>query len=166
MQTIYIQIFRLLLASVIGIIIGIERTKRGKSAGVATFSIICVTSCFLTLISAYGIGDADPSRLISNIITAIGFVAGGVIFTIDKENKRKVSGLTTGAVIFCVSSLGIGIGLGMYSIVLTVVAIIEFNINIAIVLKKYYKTKEKEEKIRREQLNHEHEHEDDDDSDI
>ena len=141
---------RLIISSIVGIIIGIERTIRGKSAGVATFSIICITSCFLTLMSIYGFGNnSDPSRLIANIITAIGFVAGGVIFTIEKNNKRKVSGLTTGAIIFCVASLGIGIGLGMHIAVLTVVVLIEVNINIAILVKsschKKQKTKNNDE---------------------
>lgn len=143
MVDIYTQILRLLIASIVGIIIGFERTKRGKSAGVATFSIICVTSCLLTLISCYGFisfedVNTDPSRLISNIITAIGFVAGGVIFTIkDNNSTTKVTGITTGAIIFCVASLGIAIGLGLYELVLTIVCIIEFNIYIAIKIKKY-----------------------------
>lgn len=144
-------ITRLVIASIVGIIIGIERTKRGKNAGVATFSIICLASCFLTIVSAYGLGtQSDPSRLVANIITAIGFVAGGVIFTIDKDNKRKVSGLTTGAILFCVASLGIGIGLGMHILVFTVVLLIEFNINIGIYLKKHFNKKEKEEKLQKE----------------
>lgn len=145
MIIIYEQILRLIIASVVGIIIGIERTKRGKSAGVATFSIICITSCFLTLISAYGFGNnTDPSRLIANIITAIGFVAGGVIFTVNRDGKTKVSGITTGAVLFCVASLGIGIGLGLYIIVATVVILVEININVAIILKRHLREKEKE----------------------
>ena len=143
MITIYNQVFRLMVASLIGIIIGIERTKRRKSAGVGTFSIICITSCFLTLVSAYGFGNsADPSRLIANIITAIGFVAGGVIFTVNQDNKVKVNGLTTGAEIFCVASLGIGIGLGLHIIALTVVILLGINIEIAMRVKVHYKHKE------------------------
>ena len=142
MLSIYSQIVRLIVASLVGVIIGIERTKRKKSAGVGTFSIICITSCFLTLISAYGFGDGtDPSRLIANIITAIGFVAGGVIFTVNNKDKVKVNGLTTGAEIFCVASLGIGIGLGLYAIVLTVVILIQINIAIALKVKLHYKNK-------------------------
>lgn len=141
-MTIYTQIIRLLVASIVGFVMGIERTKRRKAAGVGTFSIICITSCFLTLVSAYGFNNnADPSRLVSNIITAIGFVAGGVIFTINSGEKVKINGLTTGAEIFCVASLGIGIGLGLYSIVLTVVILVEINIGIAMRIKKYYDKK-------------------------
>lgn len=138
-MSIYNQIFRLIVASIVGVIIGIERTKRRKAAGVGTFSIICITSCFLTLISAYGFGNnSDPSRLVANIITAIGFVAGGVIFTVNSGEKVNVNGLTTGAEIFCVASMGIGIGLGLHILVLTVIILIEINIAIAVKIKNYY----------------------------
>lgn len=145
-MSIYNQIFRLIVASIVGVIIGIERTKRRKAAVVGTFSIICITSCFLTLISAYGFGNnSDPSRLVANIITAIGFVAGGVIFTVNSGEKVKVNGLTTGAEIFCVASMGIGIGLGLHILVLTVIILIEINIAIAVKIKKYYNHSSKEE---------------------
>ena len=136
------QIIKILIASLVGSIIGFERTKRDKPAGLATYSIICITSCFLTVISTEGFAKygADPTRLISNIITAIGFVAGGVIFTDRDHNKNiKVTGITTGATIFCVASLGIGIGLGSHFLVLFVVSLIELNIFLAIKLKRYYK---------------------------
>lgn len=138
------QIFRLIVASVIGFIIGIERAKRQKSAGVGTFSIICITSCFLTIIAIHGIPDTtDPSRLIANIITAIGFVAGGAIFTVGIGSAVKVTGLTTGAEIFCVAALGIGVGLELYAVVITVVILVEINIFLAMVIKKYYSNRKR-----------------------
>lgn len=158
----YIEIFRLIIASLIGMVIGIERTKRRKSAGVGTFSIICITSCLLTLISAYGFGDStDVSRLIANIITAIGFVAGGVIFTVNNKDKVKVNGLTTGAEIFCVASLGIGIGLGLYEVVFSALILVQINIEIAMRIKSYYKRKYNDEFKKIEQKD-----EDESDSDI
>lgn len=148
MIMVYEQMLRLLIASLIGVIMGVERTKRGKSAGVGTFSIICTTACLLTLISAYGFGDStDPSRLIANIITAIGFVAGGVIFTVNRNEKVKVNGLTTGAEIFCVASLGIGIGLGLYEIVLTTLVLVQINIEVATRIKIHYKKVNKHKEL-------------------
>lgn len=145
-MNIYTQIFRLIISSIVGVVIGIERTKRMKAAGVGTFSIICITSCLLTLISAYGFQiNSEPSRLIANIITAIGFVAGGVIFTVSSGEKVKVNGLTTGAEIFCVASLGIAIGLGLHALVLTVMILIEINIAIAVKIKNYYHHVQNEE---------------------
>ncbi|HII4452645.1 MgtC/SapB family protein [Clostridium perfringens] len=143
MLDIYIQLIKLAIASIIGLIIGFERTRRKKAAGIGTFSIVCITSCLLTLISIHGLDEgADKSRLIANIITAIGFVAGGVIFTVNDRERIEVNGVTTGAEIFCVASLGIGIGLGLYEIVLTVVILVEINIVIAMCIKKYYKRKQ------------------------
>lgn len=136
------QIIKLIIASIVGFVVGIERSKRQKTAGVGTFSIICITSCFLTIMAVYEIpNSADPSRLIANIITAIGFVAGGTIFTVGIGKSIKVSGLTTGAEIFSVASLGIGVGLGLYEIVITVVILIEINIYFAKLTKKHYKRK-------------------------
>ena len=143
MLDIYSQLIKLGVASIVGLVIGFERTKRRKVAGIGTFSIVCITSCLLTLISIHGLGEgADQSRLIANIITAIGFVAGGVIFTVNDREKIEVNGVTTGAEIFCVASLGIGIGLGLYEIVLAVIILVEINIGIAMGIKKYYKGKQ------------------------
>lgn len=142
----FIQMFRIFIASMMGILIGLERTKKGKPAGLATYSIICVSSCLLTLVSMYGIGgDTDVSRLIANIITAIGFVAGGVIFTTSKRDKVKITGITTGATLFCTASLGIAIGLEMYTISLFVIIVVEINIFLGTVAKKHYHLLEEDE---------------------
>lgn len=140
-----VQIIRLLIASLVGFLIGFERLRRGKPAGISTYSIICITSCLLTMLSYYGFGESsDSSRLIANIITSIGFVAGGVIFTYDKNQSVKVSGLTTGATLFCVSSIGIAVGLGYIYLTIAVVVLIELNIYVSLKLKKYLKNKNKE----------------------
>ena len=65
-----------------------------------------------------------------------------VLFTVNDRERIEVNGVTTGAEIFCVASLGIGIGLGLYEIVLTVVILVEINIVIAMGIKKYYKRKQ------------------------
>lgn len=138
-------LFKISLACIVGIIIGFERTKKSKPAGVATYSIICITSCLLTVISMYGFeGSADPTRLIANIITAIGFVAGGVIYTTSKDGNVKVTGITTGATIFCTASLGITIGAGKYVLAIGVILLIELSIYLGILAKKYYKDKNKD----------------------
>lgn len=141
--SIKIQVFRLLIASFVGFLIGFERLRRGKPAGISTYSIICITSCLLTLLSTYGFGEnTDPSRLIANIITAIGFVAGGVILTYNKRGQIKVSGLTTGATVFSVASIGIAIGLGYIITALAVVFLLEVNILLSIKLKRYFRSKD------------------------
>lgn len=136
-MSIEIQIFRLLMSSLVGAYIGLERVKRKKSAGVSTFGIIGVTSCFVTLISVYGLSPNDePFRLISTFITAIGYIAVGVVFTIGKDDGIKVSGLTTGAEILSVGTMGIAMALGMYIQILTVIILLKFNLFLGDFVKK------------------------------
>ena len=78
---------KLLLAALIGGIIGLERGNRGGVIGFGTLSTLTLGCTLLTIISVYAIGtDADPSRLISTIISSIGFIGGGVIFTQRNSN--------------------------------------------------------------------------------
>lgn len=132
---------KLIFASIIGGLLGLERSKKGgKSVGYGTCSIITIGTTLLTIISAYGLGSGtDPSRLIANIITAIGFLCAGVIFTRPTSNDtedQEVVGLTTGATIFCLAAMGIGIGLGYYALVTCVALLIEINLLISKKIKK------------------------------
>ena len=139
-----ILLVRLGFASLVGGIIGWERTVANKPAGIATYSIICITSAFLTQLSMYGFSNSnDPTRLVANIITAICFVSSGVIYTRIQDDKKhqSVTGITTGATIFCTSALGIGVGIGQYILVIGVVVLIEFNIFVARKVKRYYNNK-------------------------
>lgn len=126
---------KLILASIVGWVVGAERAlqKKKKHVGVGTCSVITMSSTLLTIVSAYGFGvNSDPSRLISNIITAIGFLCGGVIFvkSTDDHEDNEVVGLTTGAMLFCLSAIGIAIGLGYYALVLITTILILLNIYI------------------------------------
>lgn len=115
------------VAIVVGMIIGFERKYRGKPAGIRTHTVVCLISTMLTITSAYGFyefGGTDPSRLLANILTGIGFLAGGVIYTVRAGERKSIYGLTTAAGIWGVGALGIPIGLGLYSLVIiTVVGI-------------------------------------------
>ncbi|MEG0501758.1 MAG: MgtC/SapB family protein, partial [Cellulosilyticaceae bacterium] len=109
------QIIRLAIATFVGAIIGLERKYHGKPAGVRTHTIVCIISTMLTITSAYGFysfGQIDPSRLLANILTGIGFLAGGVIYSVKEGERKSVYGLTTAAGIWGVGALGIPIGLG------------------------------------------------------
>lgn len=122
------QALRIFIALIVGSLIGLERVQAQKPAGVRTHAVVCIVSAMLTLVSAYGFadfpGEVDPSRLIANILTGIGFLAGGVIYIVAKGEDKTVKGLTTAAGIWGVASLGIPIGLGHHFLVLiTYVAI-------------------------------------------
>lgn len=98
---------QMLLAVVIGGIIGIEREFRNKSAGFRTIMLICLGATLFTMFSIQ-IEPTGTGRIASNIVTGIGFLGAGVIF---KEGKG-VNGITTAATIWVTAALGMGIGAG------------------------------------------------------
>lgn len=123
------QILRLVIATIVGAIIGLERKYHGKPAGVRTHTIVCIISTMLTITSAYGFysfGQIDPSRLLANILTGIGFLAGGVIYSVKLGERKSVYGLTTAAGVWGVGALGIPIGLGLYPLAILTVICIQF----------------------------------------
>jgi putative Mg2+ transporter-C (MgtC) family protein len=118
------MVLRLLLAAVLGAIIGYQRERAGKPAGLRTHILISVGAALFTVISAYGFGGAsDPSRIAAGIVTGIGFIGAGVILYARQE---MVAGLTTAATIWVVAGIGLAAGAGLYIIaaVATVIAFI------------------------------------------
>lgn len=100
---------RILIATICGIIIGIDRELKQKVAGIRTFILISVGCAIFSSISMLMAGEnSDPSRIVGQIITGIGFLGGGVIIKTDD----KIIGVTTAAFIWCVSAIGVLAGLG------------------------------------------------------
>jgi len=108
---------QLVVSTICGFIIGIEREYKEKPAGIRTMVLISV-GCTIFTSLALTIEHSDPSRIIGNIITGIGFFGGGVII----KNDDRIIGVTTAAFIWFVSAIGILAGLGhiITPIVLTV----------------------------------------------
>ena len=106
----------LLLASVLGGAIGLERELSGKPAGFRTNLLICVGATLLTEMSvaignmAVNPANADPGRIAAQIVSGIGFLGAGTII----QAKGSVIGLTTAATLWVVSAIGIAIGAGSY----------------------------------------------------
>jgi len=134
------HLLKLVLASFIGFLVGLERScRKGSPIGVGTTSNLITGVCLLTIISANCLPGSDSSRLIANIITAIGFLCGGVIFTKptdDDTNDQEVVGLTTGATLFSLAGIGIAIGLGYYWLAIITTIIVELNILASRLIKK------------------------------
>ena len=133
---------KLLLASFIGWIIGAERAlqKKKKHVGVGTCSMITFASTLLTILSSYGFqGSTDNSRLIANIVTAVGFICSGVIFVKSNEDNEdeEIVGLTTGAILFGLSAIGITIGLGYWQLAVVSTLIVLLNLTTSKLFKKY-----------------------------
>lgn len=112
-------LIKLLLAFVVGLLIGYERDRGGKPAGMRTQMLICVGSALLAGISIH-LGDAyvattgirpDPARLMAQIVTGIGFVGAGVIL----KTSNRITGVTTAATLWLTAAIGIGIGSGFYA---------------------------------------------------
>lgn len=105
---------RLLLATVLGGIIGFEREIHGRPAGIRTFASVALGAAILTIINAHVPNLSDHTRIVSGIVTGIGFLGAGIIFR-DTE-KGLITGLTTAATLWATAAVGIAAGFGMYVI--------------------------------------------------
>ena len=101
----------MVLAVIVGGIIGAEREYRSKSAGFRTLAVICLGASLFTILSQLIGADHAPERIASNVVVGIGFVGAGVIFRADPIHS-KVNGITTAAMIWVTAALGMGIGAG------------------------------------------------------
>ena len=97
--------FRLMLASMVGIFIGLDQKRRKKEAGPKTHSLVCLGATLAVLAGEYMGGDAN-ARIAGQVVTGVGFLGAGVILV---KNNFQVQGLTTAAGIWLVACLGIAI---------------------------------------------------------
>jgi putative Mg2+ transporter-C (MgtC) family protein len=109
------DIIKLLLAVLIGGLIGAEREYRDKAAGFRTMIFICVGSTLFTMYSLKLAKNTDPERIAAQIVTGVGFLGAGIIL---RDTGGRVAGLTTAAMIWIAAALGMGIGGAEYSITL------------------------------------------------
>jgi putative Mg2+ transporter-C (MgtC) family protein len=105
---------RLLVALVLGAVVGLERERQERAAGLRTVTMVSLGSCLFTIVGAYGFGQTDPSRVAAQIVTGIGFLGAGTIFL----RKDLVRGLTTAATIWAVAAIGMAAGTSKYIIAL------------------------------------------------
>ena len=118
-------VFRLLAATVAGALVGFERERERKSAGLRTHTLVAVGSCLLVLAgTGFGMSPDGVSRVVQGIVTGIGFLGAGNILKINQEHLVK--GLTTAAGIWVTAAIGVACGLGMVGLAFigTFVAII------------------------------------------
>ncbi len=109
------EIIKLILAIVIGGLIGAEREFRHRAAGFRTIIFICLGSTLFTMFSLELGGEASPVRIAAHMVTGVGFLCAGVI----QEEKSRIVGLTTASTIWFTAAMGMGIGGGQYKIVAT-----------------------------------------------
>lgn len=130
---------RIVLAAMLGALVGLERSKRQKEAGVRTHCIIACTSALFMILSKYafvdlvgvaGLRGADPARIAAQVVSGISFLGAGVIF----KNGNSIRGLTTAAGMWGTAAVGMAIGAGMYWVGLIEAAVL---VGIQIVLHRF-----------------------------
>ena len=106
---------RVILCIVLGGILGMERTRKRRPAGMRTYMLVCLGSAAammtgIYMYDAYG-GGFDPSRIAAQVVTGVGFLGAGTILT---TRYHRVKGLTTAAGLWVAACLGLAIGAGWY----------------------------------------------------
>lgn len=110
-------VMRVAAACIAGAVIGYQRERTGKAAGLRTHILVTVgTSLMVAICYLEGMEHADVSRVLQGIITGIGFLGGGVILKLEKH--QEIKGLTSAAAIWYVAALGIACGLGQLTLAL------------------------------------------------
>lgn len=125
---IFLVAFKLILAAVLGAIIGVEREIKNRAAGFRTHIIVSVGACLIMLIGIDAIGDIssdrarDAARIAGQVVSGIGFLGAGTIL----QKKNGVSGLTTAATLWLSGAIGLAVGIGYYegAIIATVICLI------------------------------------------
>jgi len=115
------MLIRLIIAAILGLLIGLERELKRKSLGLKTILVISIVSCLLTIVSiqsAYLLPGSDlldirmdPLRLAAQIISGVGFLGAGVIL---RRGDDTISGLTTAAIVWGSAGIGVAVGAGFY----------------------------------------------------
>jgi putative Mg2+ transporter-C (MgtC) family protein len=113
-------LLRLVVATVLGGLVGLERERLDRAAGLRTHILVAIASCLVMIVSAFGFADAltadgtvslDPSRVAAQVVSGIGFLGAGVIIF----RKNTVRGLTTAASIWAVAGIGLAAGGGLFA---------------------------------------------------
>lgn len=113
------MVFKLCIALLFGLFIGIDRQLKQKPLGIKTCMVICISSCLVTIVSIEAFQkfagpdhpNMDPMRLAAQIVSGIGFLGAGAIL---RRSNEGISGLTSAAMIWAASGIGIAIGTGFY----------------------------------------------------
>ena len=104
-------LIRLVAATLLGAVVGVERERAGKAAGLRTHMLVVLgTTVFVLACSGAGMSLDGVSRVIQGIVTGIGFIGAGSILKLN--NQRDIQGLTTAAGVWMSAAIGVAVGLG------------------------------------------------------
>lgn len=103
------MLLRLVAATILGGLVGYERERQGKPAGVRTHGMVGLGAALFTVVSLDGFAAGDPARVAAQIVTGIGFLGAGAIL----HDRTEVRGLTTAASLWVTAAIGMAVGTGM-----------------------------------------------------
>lgn len=105
------MILQVIYSIILGFLIGLERESSGKDIGIRTSSLISLGSTLFCLISST-LTQGDPTRIVGQVITGVGFIGAGLIF----RSENNIHGLTTATTIWCTAAVGALVGMGLNQI--------------------------------------------------
>ena len=133
-------LIRIVLATACGSLVGLERSRRLKGAGIRTHSLVACAAALLMIVSKYGFTDleqagvffpgtrgADPARIAAQVVSGVSFLGAGIII---KVAHQQVSGLTTATGLFATVCMGLACGAGFYELVLITLLLIVVVLNV------------------------------------
>lgn len=123
-------VIRLVLAMIVGGVVGIERGKQGRAAGMRTHILVCVGSALTVMIGIYmyNLGmSTDPMRISAQVISGIGFLGVGTILL---KGRFQITGLTTAAGLWATAAIGLAVGAGFYFAALIAFAVTVLTVTI------------------------------------
>ncbi|HDS11382.1 MAG TPA: MgtC/SapB family protein [Candidatus Wirthbacteria bacterium] len=135
-----VYLLQILLSALLGAVIGIEREKVKKPAGIRTYILVSIGACLFTIIShslvnIYEPGLVDPTRIAAQILSGIGFIGAGVIM----KKGDHVEGITTAAGLWATSAIGVAVGFELYTLAIGSTLIVWFILSSMHIFNKYNK---------------------------
>ncbi len=105
---------QLLLAGLLSMVIGLNRERREKDAGLRTHMLVGIGACMFSALSVAALPPNEAGRIVANVVTGVGFLGAGIIY----RSKRKAHDLTTAASIWITAAIGMAVGLGAWFLAL------------------------------------------------
>lgn len=105
---------RIVLAVIVGGLLGLERGMKNRPAGLRTYMLVCTGACLVMLTNQYVcqvFGDGDPTRMAAQVVSGIGFLGAGTIIV---TRHSQIKGLTTAAGLWTAAGVGLALGIGFY----------------------------------------------------
>lgn len=104
---------RLLIAAVLGGVLGYERELKGKAAGMRTYMLVAIGAALFVMIpQQMGVTDVDMTRVLQGLVAGVGFLGAGAIVRVGDQSQGEVKGLTTAAGIWLTAAIGMAAGMG------------------------------------------------------